>query len=251
MAEKANTTDLDASEAETDLSESDVLSPKSRRRDEARSSLSGAAQDPDAVFRAFARYADTERRLRIGTAIGGVVAGAAAIGMGVAFADYFKIAPEPFYLLGGIAAVAPLVGLFSSSAAEGYARQIGAGEPGHTEAEALALRRNWAGFASNARARRHWSAGTSFVLGAISLGFGIAILDGAFNMRDNDRILWGSVLMGTAGATAASGVSSLLVLTPIEAAYEQLDATLPLPKGPTVAASAGLGGAELRLGLRF
>jgi hypothetical protein len=210
-----------------------------------------AAPDHDAVFRAFASYAETERRARIGGAIGGVVAGAATIGMGVAFADYFNFSPEPFYLLGGIAAVAPLLGLFSSSSAESYARQIGADRPGHSEGEALALRRSWASLSRDARSRRHWSAGVSFVLSAVSFGFGVAVLEGTFSLPRNDRVLWGSVLMGAAGGMAASGAGSLLILSPVEAAYEQFEATLPLKARPSVAFGAGPSGGGVRVAFSF
>jgi hypothetical protein len=207
--------------------------------------------DHDAVFRAFSRYADTERRLRIGAAVGGVIAGAATVAMGAVFADYFELPPEPFYILGGIAMVAPLAGLLTASSAETHARQLRADEPGHSEAEALGLRQTWATLADSARSRRHWTAAGSFVSSAIAVGFGVAILEGAFTMSSDDRLLWGSMLIGTGAAVAASGATALVVLSPVEAAYQQFDAAAPLRTGPRVSVRGGPGGVKASLSLTF
>jgi hypothetical protein len=208
-------------------------------------------EDNDAVFRAFARYAETQARARIAAAIGGVVIGAATIGTGVAFANYFDVAPEPFIILGSLAAVAPLLGLLSASSAEGYAKDVRADASGHSLDEALALRRAWAGFAQKARVERNIGSGVGIALGVASFGFGVAVLDGAFSMQDNDRAFIGSVMMGLGGAMVASGITGFFVKSPVETAYEQYEATRPPGARPAFGMSVGPTHAQLSLRLAF
>jgi|GEM_PF-3555387 len=208
------------------------------------------AEDNDAVFRAFSRFADTQKRTRIAGVVSGVIVGAFTIGAGAAVANYFDVPAEPFYVLGGIAMVLPLLGLVTTSNAESYATRVRADVPGHSAEEALSLRQTWAGFADKARTQRYVESGLGMAVGIASFAFGIAILDGAFSMTENDRGFVGTLLVSMGGAATAGSVTGFFVKSPMEASYEQFEAARS-SEAPRFSVSTGPSHAQLNLRLAF
>lgn len=207
-------------------------------------------EDNDAVFRAFDRFAETQKNTRIAGVVSGVVVGAFTIGAGAAFADYFDVPAEPFYILGGIATVLPLLGLVTTSSAENYAARVRAEVPGHSAQEALAMRQAWASFADKARTQRYVESGLGIAVGIASFAFGLAILDGAFSMTESDRGFIGTLLMSLGGAAAAGSVTGFFIKSPMESSYEQFEATRSV-EAPKFSVSAGPSHAQLSVKLAF
>lgn len=195
---------------------------------------SAAEGDPDAPFRAFAFMAGQERRRRYGTAMGGVVVGASSIVLGAVLQSEQNINPDIFYVLGGLGIGLALVGGVLPSQTEMQARGLRADQPGHSVEEARTLERNWEQWATAAKKRRVRGAFGGMVLGAGATGVGIAFLAGATDMSDSDRVLWGSLLLGSGVAMVAGGGLSLLVMSPMESAYQMYAASRPQSSGSAV-----------------
>lgn len=191
--------------------------------------LSSVEADPDAVFRAYAAMAKQERRRRYAGAVAGVAGGGAAIAVGAILKSEEDINPGPFYVIGGLAAGFSLLGAIIPSPIEIQAKKLGAEEPGHTADEARALVRSWERAADDARRWRIRSSIGGLVVGAAATGVGIAFLSGATDLSRDDRVLWGSVLLGSGVALLGGSGASLFIESPVEQSYHFFEASQPKP----------------------
>lgn len=195
---------------------------------------STAELDPDAPFRAFAIVAQQERMRRYGAALGGVLAGGSSIVLGAILKSEENINPDVFYVAGGVAIGSSLLALFLPSPFEMEAKGYRVGAVGHSLDEARSFEKRWAAWAESAKRHRLRNSFGSMVVGAGFAGVGVAFLAGAGSMSDDDRTVWGSLLLGSGVAMAAAGGMGLLLLSPVESSYRLYAAAQPAAKGSQV-----------------
>jgi len=183
--------------------------------------------DHEAVFRAFAVYAASERDRRIIGGVAGVVAGATTIVLGATIAEPTGTDPTVWYVIGGVSAGLSLLGLLLPSPAEAMARSYRVGEAEHTESEARALEIRWNDYAQAAQRRRITGGAVSLLVSAVALGSGVAIATGAGDFTDDDRYFWGTFLIASGAAAGISGVAGLLIKSPAERSFEAYRAVRP------------------------
>lgn len=177
-----------------------------------------------------------------------MAAGGTTMIVGSVLAQRANASAEPWLILGGVTAGIGLMSLVFPSGAESIRAEFRTNIPGHSAREAELFERAWVAAASRARSQRHFNAVFNFVLGAAGIGVGAAILSGSINMSDDERSVWGAVLVGSGAGLGIAGVTSLFVASPLEAAYAQYVGTKPGGVNPyALGAHAVPGGMTLEL----
>lgn len=201
-------------------------------------------RDPDAVFRAFSVVASAERAQRIAGGVTGLLLGGASLGV-VAFLDAEAALSDatPWYVLGGVTMGSGLLALFLPTQIERLAASSRAEEPGHSSDEAAQFELAWARLAAEREGQRKSGALLGGALGAAGLGFGVALLAGAFDLSDQDRQLYGTVVVSVASGVLVGSAVSYFVPSAFErsfaayrAATSPLGASLSLVPAPGGAA---------------
>lgn len=201
-----------------------------------------ASQDHEAVFRAFAVFAKSERDLRIVGTVAGVSAGLTTIALGALIAEPTGTDADVWYVIGGVTAGLSLLGLVMPSPAESLARSFRAYEPTHSASEARSLEIRWNDLALAAKRRRITGGAVSVVVSLVFVGSGIAIATGAGDFSDDDRLFWGTFLVATGATVGVSAAANLFVKSPAERSLEAYRAVRPEPVALVPLLVAGPGG---------
>jgi hypothetical protein len=201
-------------------------------------------EDTEAVFRAFEVFVEHQRISRIGGALGGAVMGGVAMGVGTLVASETDTATAPWLIAGGVTLGLSVLALVIPGEVERVAHEASVSGTGHTAAQARALELRWQELAAAAKTERYVGAAVGFVLGAGSLGSGVAIMAGAGDFSGDDEAVIGGLLIGGGAAILVGSAVSLFVETPAERAFDQYSA------GASLELSAGLGPTGFSLGAR-
>lgn len=185
-------------------------------------------EDPDAIFRAFRVFVDHQRRARIGAAVAGVAAGGVTMGVGASLASNAGQDPSFWYIFGGATIGLSALSFFLPTPIERLAVHHEIDREGHSAAEARALDRAWRQVAERSARLRVINGVVVLVTGAVVTGFGFATMGGAFSFDPGfDEQLAGAILVGTGVGAVVGGVSTLLIPSPTEVAYQTYAATQP------------------------
>lgn len=188
-------------------------------------SIAPQAHDPDAAFRAFQQFADRQRTKRIFGGAGGVIFGATTMGVGALVANKTDTSKTPWLVGGGILSGLSLLAMIVPSEAEQLASKARSSASGHSEEEAAQLLTAWKAMADSARTGRIVGNAVGLLLGAGSLGTGIALATGAGDLSDNQQAAWGGVLIGSGAALISGSVLGLFMKSDAEFTYQQFKAT--------------------------
>ncbi len=203
------------------------------------------ATDADGVFRAFQVLASAEKTQRIVGGVTGLLLGGASLGV-VGYLDSEGALSDatPWYILGGVTMGSSLLAFFLPSQIERLAASVRAAESGHSQAEAEQFERAWARLAAERETQRKSGALLGSAIGAAGIGFGVAILAGALDMTEQDRQLYGTVIIGAGSGVLGGSAASYFVPSSMETSYAQYRAArtpasaslslLPAPGGAAV-----------------
>ena len=178
----------------------------------------GAAkeQDNEAVFRAFKIVADSDQRMRYAGGIATLVSGVGVMAVGAAISEANNDDPTIWIVTGGIVAGTSLFYFLIPNRSEKIADKYEVERPKHSKEEAIALDTEWMRYVDMAEQSRYVSGTTSIVFGVGAIGFGTAVLLGAFNWSSSYETTVGSILLASGGAMILGGIANFVIPTFIE-----------------------------------
>jgi hypothetical protein len=188
--------------------------------------------------------AERERWARIAGAYSMLISGAATITAGIiADAAYDRYYGKPLWIVGAIIEVGGIMNLLRGGTFERLASAADTYGPAQ-------LQREWSQRALAVRAGRKIGGAVSFVLGALTIGTGVAIAAGLGDLDKEQKQDWNTALIATGGGIIGSGFVSLLVESPLESGYRAAYGADP-DGGVSVDVAPTIGGAALHLRASF
>lgn len=178
------------------------------------------------VFDAYRVYVESMASQRRAGALGSLIVGGAFIGAGaVSHAEWDEGFGTALMVSGAVVAGAGILTLVLPTEAESVANLHGVYTASRPSAEEeRALETEWERLARKAATGRAVGAGITFVLAAAALGGGLYAM-ASDNVEEDTKRWLVPTLLATGGATAAGGVTLLMVETPTESAYAAFTAT--------------------------